>query len=222
MTRETEQKLVPVEPTPEMVKAGVKCAQNSHAGFMREGYRAMLAAAPPVPSPDTGKMGGEERRLADAELSKLGKGMAEDLKAGHWSVTDAVQIIDALSDRLASLSRAPVSGGEGEAVAWRFRPKHPDGPEFTSLSPWSYSDEKPEWANIYPPERRELQPLYTHPSDPDATERMQQAVLLAADTFDRYADLHRAKETPDGLSKAETNAALARQMRSALRGNDGR
>lgn len=46
----TEMKMVPVEPTDEMVKAGVKCAQNNHAGFVREAYRSMLAASPQAPA----------------------------------------------------------------------------------------------------------------------------------------------------------------------------
>jgi hypothetical protein len=47
--------------------------------------------------------------------------------------------------------------------------------------------------------------------------RLRAAVQTAARTFDHYADLHRAKGTPDGTEKAETNRLLAVEMRGALR-----
>ncbi|MBN8714613.1 MAG: hypothetical protein J0H50_11705 [Xanthomonadales bacterium] len=43
-------KLVPIEPTDAMVKEGARRRQNSAAESVREGYRAMLAAAPSQPA----------------------------------------------------------------------------------------------------------------------------------------------------------------------------
>ena len=59
---------------------------------------------------------------------------------------------------------APVSVGDGEAVAWRFR-DHPD-------NGWIYTGLGGRHDGC------EVQPLYTHPSVPSATERMRAGDLL--------------------------------------------
>lgn len=47
-------------------------------------------------------------------LVKLGRGMADDLAVGHWSMGDAIQMIRGLCDRLEALSALPCKGGEAE------------------------------------------------------------------------------------------------------------
>lgn len=47
------------------------------------------------------------------------------------------------------------------------------------------------------------------------------ALRTAATTFRRYAELHQAKGTPEGVEKAKANAALAEQMEAALDDLDG-
>lgn len=90
----------------------------------------------------------------------LARGLAEDLENGHWSMSDAVQMIRALSDRLAP-SPQPASRGEGEAVpvAWRWRQLMHD-----SMGGWEMKIEsyRPgEWAR--PEDIEDLQPLYASP-----------------------------------------------------------
>ena len=46
----SEWKLVPVEPTEEMVEAGFDAVPGAHEGFIRARWRCMLAAAPQPPS----------------------------------------------------------------------------------------------------------------------------------------------------------------------------
>ena len=46
----SEWKLVPVEPTKEMVEAGFDAVPGAHEGFIRARWRCMLAAAPQPPS----------------------------------------------------------------------------------------------------------------------------------------------------------------------------
>jgi len=48
------------------------------------------------------------------------------------------------------------------------------------------------------------------------------ATTLAAETFHRYAQMHWAKNTPDGWSKAIANAELATQMQAALAADNAR
>ena len=47
--------------------------------------------------------------------------------------------------------------------------------------------------------------------------RLREALEKARDTFQRYGDLHNAKNTPDGHQKAAVNYALALEMDEALR-----
>lgn len=93
-----------------------------------------------APSPDTGK----GKRIVGT-IGHVSNGRSE-LSA---------QII-------AALSKAPVSVGDGEAVAWRYR----DHPE----NGWVYTGVGGRHDGC------EVQPLYTHPSDTDATERMRAAL----------------------------------------------
>lgn len=46
--------------------------------------------------------------------------------------------------------------------------------------------------------------------------RLREAVILARDTFERYAALHREKGTADGNAKALSNLELAKKVNSAL------
>lgn len=50
--------------------------------------------------------GGEEA------LASLGRGLADDLAVGHWSMGDAIQMIRGLCDRLAALATLNVQGGK--------------------------------------------------------------------------------------------------------------
>lgn len=48
------------------------------------------------------------------------------------------------------------------------------------------------------------------------TELLRVAVAEARDTFRRYAEMHSAKGTEEGIAKAHTNLALANKMNAAL------
>lgn len=112
MTRETEQKLVPLEPTEAMQNEGVNVASDEF-GWVDEGqvsaiYRAMLAAAP---SPDTGKMGGVHPddlavdRFAEAMKAKLAQ--KRDEGRGGWDDKE-----DCSAQFLSDLLRGHVEKGD--------------------------------------------------------------------------------------------------------------
>ena len=46
-----------------------------------------------------------ERVAADAALAELGSGLAKDLSEGHYGMSDAIQMIEALSTRLSSRAK---------------------------------------------------------------------------------------------------------------------
>jgi hypothetical protein len=46
--------------------------------------------------------------------------------------------------------------------------------------------------------------------------KLREAVTEARDTFNRYADLHKAKHTQEALAKAMFKRDLAKKMQSAL------
>jgi hypothetical protein len=50
-------------------------------------------------------------------------------------------------------------------------------------------------------------------------QHLRASVAEARDTFQKYAELHRAKGTPEGNAKAAANAELAARMDAALRHN---
>lgn len=71
------------------------------------------------------------------------------------------------------------------------------------------------------PVRAPLLPMGSSPCSPSGgstpmSDSLKEAVELAFKTFSEYADLHRAKGTRDGDSKADRNAALAQTMSEAL------
>lgn len=57
-----------------------------------------------------------------------------------------------------------------------------------------------------------------HHDIPDAKQDAYEALKLASETFDRYAELHWKKGTEEGKEKARANAALGLMMRNAMEG----
>lgn len=125
-----------------------------------------------APSPDTGKMGGEVEAAwleAEAQLSEISAAIGstrfmDPPDGGSVTLPEQVRRMRvALEEAEAALSAHPVSG-EGEAVAWRGRISE-------QSSVWDYREfdisDHGAWDIV--------QPLYTHPSDPAATERMRAA-----------------------------------------------
>lgn len=54
----------------------------------------------------------------------------------------------------------------------------------------------------------------------DEADVLRDAVVIARNEFRRYAELHRAKGTPDGDAKAAHNEALQARMDEALNFSD--
>lgn len=191
MTQETEQKLVPVEPTEAMVRVGAwraKLHRESNPGdtfeeTAREVYCTMVAAAPPAPS--------GWRSMESADVLRRLVGECESFErapdnariwVGGWSTYSGQRdpSLVHVGEVRAALKAAPVSVGDGEAVAWLL--KNAAGGEVLCR------EHPGDWPNTT------VQPLYTHPSDPDATERIRAAlaeiVALGSDgehSGDRHA-----------------------------------
>ena len=253
MTQETEQKLVPVEPTDDMLEAGYPLLDAVQP--LASIYRAMVAAAPPAPSgwrsmesaprdgrriliwsdlfnpggpvvvrwdedryakkplprwmthdpaygargfitnppthwmplpeapgsaapsPDTGKMGGEDDWIDQiAEAVHIGRfpadrtptAFADEDQSGRDYCYRIARSVAALS--------APVSVGDGEAVAW----------QRLGTNGWVSVD--PEDISHYREKGQKIRALgVIHPSDPDATERMRARIGGWADRIDCLA-----------------------------------
>lgn len=81
----------------------------------------------------------------------------------------------------------------------------------------------PRWVRTGEPMRTVAMVCGNSPAELDSNARliaaapdMAEAVRIAAETFERYAELHLAKGTPDGDRKAAENEELAKLMRAAL------
>lgn len=101
-----------------------------------------------APSTDTGKRGGE------GDWSSIAAWMgfaASVIKSGEPWTEQCQREFDEAKSAFERLNAAPVSGGEGGAVAWRFM--HEGGWNFSSTDPTAHVD---------------AQPLYTHPAAPSA------------------------------------------------------
>lgn len=139
-----------------------------------ERLRDALIAAP---SPDTGKMGG------DGDWASIAAWMgfaASVIKSGEPWTDQCQREFDEAKRAFERLNRAPVSGGEGEAVAWVYRRKFPG----VICTERRLSFRHPDYEDA-----EDIQPLYAHPSDPSATERMRAALepfANAAADFDGW------------------------------------
>jgi hypothetical protein len=131
-------KLVPVEPTPEMMAA------NSDASGPRDqatidDWHAMLAAAPPSPQPHTGRAWVSEAlhetavgelRILKRTLEMQSSIMRDPIRTGGWAGAERVaNAFASAADRLATiiLTQEPalnaaltVEPEAGEVVAWRY------------------------------------------------------------------------------------------------------
>lgn len=102
--------LVPVEPTPEMQSAFWRTYYRIDNGGRDEAYRAMLAAAPQPPSPDTGAQGAEPW-----------KGPGE-FKHDYHPDSMAMGDCSICGHTYAAHHPAPAQGAEPvQPVAWRWR-----------------------------------------------------------------------------------------------------
>ncbi|MFC7378215.1 hypothetical protein [Brevundimonas sp. GCM10030266] len=175
---------------------------------IKASWSAMLAAAP---SPDTGKMGGDVR-YGDETASQIVRRWADwindvsaDMEQPEWGGKTRNDVLNERDFLLKALSRAPVSGGEGEAVAWRWRLK----PE----TDW--------WVSVRPfgSKTGEEQPLYTHPSDPSATERMRaeredEIVRTATSLFNAFVGGSALRDVQNGtMTKAQADSWKAHAVR---------
>ena len=103
----------------------------------------------------------------------------------------AARILNALHDAAQALRTPPAPT---EAVAWRFK--------FAAAPSWSYRDERPaaDWAD----QCRLLQPLYTHPPQPDALpgdmrERVAQIIEAAIERHNPGNSLRHTLDEADAI-----------------------
>ncbi|WP_420478284.1 hypothetical protein [Brevundimonas sp. FT23028] len=147
-------------------------APVGHGGFPDEWFVGWLPTGSAAPSPDTGGMGGDVRQEAAfliARLDELSGDALTEEGAAEWHGHVAPSIA-----RLRFALSAPVSVGEGEAVAW--------------FQVWNDGTRYPGDPKLWPPTKREREyveqmgrtivPLYTHPASSD-TERMRAALETA-------------------------------------------
>ncbi len=90
---QTQWKLVPVEPTPEMYAAA--SVDPMEQGFIGSGYRAMLNAAPQPPA-----LGGEPETLAVLMLG----GVFDDRELGENDIHWRSEAVEALQEKLVTTS----------------------------------------------------------------------------------------------------------------------
>lgn len=153
-------------------------------------WRALYSGAAPQPSVNAGEF--EASWLnAEAELSEISVAIGShrfmDLPDGG-SVTLAEQVRRMRIALEEAEARAPVSGGEGEAVVWFWvKGSYPlCGREVFAKSKAGLG----EWPDD---DKVEIVPLYTHPSDPDATERMRAALEGVLNTSGARGAYHALK-----------------------------
>ena len=125
------------------------------------------------------------------------------------NVIESQQQIHDLQTRLAAaIERAD----RAEAELAKLRKQKPvawcDPVEFKE-DPWSFQGFRCR-TNNYP-----TMPLYAAPI-PAVPAEWREAMQEAHDTFQRYADLHRAKDTRDGHEKAKLNQKLANKLYALL------
>lgn len=159
--------VVPVEPTEAMLDAWHEAVAKGifgengdggkpHPEYMRDAYRAMLAARPAATP------GGEREAIARV----IEPAAFETVPDGRWVYPDDIRAAPlAKADAiLAALSRpAPVAG---EAVAWRYRLIDARGPCMWKLA-YSEQEACASWPNL----EREVQPLYATPTPQPAAAR---------------------------------------------------
>lgn len=196
-------KLVPVEPTPEMMASGERAWMNRDlsrpdSNPISDCYRAMLASAP---APASGRVDAvAERMLREAvEAAKVAevcaalatryteKGNAE---GANWKPQVSYRVAAAyeahlkrIADALAALSPAATPVSEAEPVAWRWR--NADGP-------WHVSLVNPHEGRYDKLEHRPLYEALAKPASSPAGE--QEALRALYEWYDRDGSVGGASE----------------------------